>query len=194
MSKIYKTSKIPKIGSITDAKTENPAALIENRSKEPDAEIVETKQYSDARAYGQYTGWESLRVWNSIWFLLPPDPGRRKQRWVAREGRVADHRHPRKGGAPRGVRLTRHSAGSSHSYCQLPTLRPSRSSLALDFGWFQPLLGCSSYFADVLFVTPPRNVLSRFGVTRASVRNKGDIWWGVWIFLGVFGFGIWLRS
>lgn len=43
-------------------------------------------------------------------------------------------RHPRKGGAPRGARLTRHPAGSSHSYCQLPTLRPSRSSLALDFG------------------------------------------------------------
>ena len=54
--------------------------------------------------------------------------------WPGRGG-VADHRHPRKGGAPRGVRLTRHPAGSSHSYCQLPTLRPSRSSLfALRFG------------------------------------------------------------
>lgn len=50
------------------------------------------------------------------------------------EGRLALVRHPRKGGAPRGARLTRHPAGSSHSYCQLPTLRPSRSSLALDFG------------------------------------------------------------
>jgi len=50
------------------------------------------------------------------------------------EGRLAVVRHPRKGGAPRGARLTRHPAGSSHSYCQLPTLRPSRSSLALDFG------------------------------------------------------------
>lgn len=61
------------------------------------------------------------------------------------EGRLVVVRHPRKGGAPRGARLTRHPAGSSHSYCQLPTLRPSRSSLALDFGWFQPLPGCSSY-------------------------------------------------
>lgn len=41
---------------------------------------------------------------------------------------------PEKGGTPRGARLTRHPAGSSHSYCQLPTLRPSRSSLASDFG------------------------------------------------------------
>lgn len=100
-----------------------------------------------ARAYRQYTEWESLRVWNSIWFLLSLDPRRRNRRWVGREGPggVAVVRHPRKGGAPRGARLTRHPAGSSHSYCQLPTLRPSRSSLALDFGWFQPLPGCSSY-------------------------------------------------
>lgn len=40
---------------------------------------------SGVRAYGQYTGWESLRVWNSIWFLLPLDPRRRKRRWVGRE-------------------------------------------------------------------------------------------------------------
>lgn len=68
------------------------------------------------------------------------------------EGGVADHRHPRKGGAPRGVRLTRHPAGSSHSYCQLPTLRPSRSSLASDLRSFQPLSACSSYVADLTFL------------------------------------------
>ena len=47
--------------------------------EESDAKIREAKRYSNARAYGQYTEWESLRVWNSIWFLLPAEPGRRKQ-------------------------------------------------------------------------------------------------------------------
>lgn len=137
------------------------------RDEESDAKIREAERYSNARAYGQYTGWESLGVWNSIWFLLPAEPGRRKRRWVAGEGVAADHRHPRKGGAPRGVRLTRHPAGSSHSYCQLPTLRPSRSSLAPDSGWFQPLSDCSSYVANVLFVMPRRNV------SNVCVRGSG---------------------
>lgn len=55
--------------------------------------ILKSEVRSDTRecivgvwAYRQYTEWESLRVWNSIWFLLPLDPRRRNRRWVEREG------------------------------------------------------------------------------------------------------------
>lgn len=117
-----------------------------------DAKIGEKR--SDTGTRESLRSVDRVRVPASMKLNLIPASSRARssEAEVGGVGGVADHRHPRKGGAPRGVRLTRHPAGSSHSYCQLPTLRPSRSSLASDLRSFQPLSACSSYVANLTFL------------------------------------------
>lgn len=142
-----------------------------------DAKIGEKR--SDTGTRESLRSVDRVRVPASMKLNLIPASSRARssEAEVGGEGGVADHRHPRKGGAPRGVRLTRHPAGSSHSYCQLPTLRPSRSSLASDLRSFQPLSACSSYVANLtfLFLALPRASSNRSATpTRSLSRTESS--------------------